>query len=384
MKLVTYCQSRTDWDLLKAGKPCEVILTPKALSRFGKLSFEECVQLANEMRELGFRTLLEWDLLMVESSWNSLRPNLTASFLANFSAVRVQDLGALNFLHKNFPEVLIQPILETSFHSYSAIAEIVEFLGESLDRVILSLEIPKEELSKILTKLTVPTELLGIGPLLLFYTPRSLLSAQFQNEDIRDRLLVGASQESPHKGFPLLENDRGTFMFNPKNHCLLENFNELQEFGLSHLRIDLRNKMEWYSLAAGLFSNYSRENVEKLKEGSGEKYLQGYYRVNKSDVLFKKLKNQRLIPMDQNYLGDILDVEKKAYIALHLNSSEKTIKIGDELEIKTPEGKSKVFRISEMMDANRQFLKEAKSGMVYFPHLSSISIRSKVFLREKT
>ena len=111
---------------------------------------------------------------------------------------------------------------------------------------------------------------------------------------------AGQSEESPHKGFPLLENEHGTFMFLPIDHCLLDSLSELSELGVAHLRIDNRFMSEGlFTRVMEHFNNPSEESFEMIKDASQARLIRGFYNTNKSDVLFKKLKNYRIQRKDK-------------------------------------------------------------------------------------
>src|SRR5690606_4190698 len=133
-------------------------------------------------------------------------------------------------------------IAENGNHNLRALEGWIELASGRMERIVLSIELSKTVISEYVTKLKVPCELLGFGRILLFYTPRPLLSALVpqkvsQNEELA---ALGESEESPHKGFPIVENQHGTFMFHIKEFCLVEFAHELKEMGLSYFRIDQR------------------------------------------------------------------------------------------------------------------------------------------------
>src|SRR5690606_28287579 len=143
--------------------------------------------------------------------------------LDTFDALRVQDPGALEWSLKNTNKPL-QFIAETGNHNFEALKGWVEYCGDRLERIALSIELSRPVLEEFVKKLKVPCELLVFGRILLFYSPRSLLSPLSPEKiAVNEELAaLGESEESPHKGFPIVENRHGTFMFHIKEFCLLE------------------------------------------------------------------------------------------------------------------------------------------------------------------
>ena len=48
------------------------------------------------------------------------------------------------------------------------------------------------------------------------------------------------SEESPHRGFTIIENIHGSFMLNPKKQSLLQVLDQVLECGVEFLRVDQR------------------------------------------------------------------------------------------------------------------------------------------------
>ena len=71
MKLTSYAKTLHELNILKDQGYSEVILEPKSLARFGKLSNDDFKSLSLRAKELGLRVLLEWDVLMTEDVFQS-------------------------------------------------------------------------------------------------------------------------------------------------------------------------------------------------------------------------------------------------------------------------------------------------------------------------
>ena len=239
MLVVTYIQNMKELGLAKEHGVSEVIISPKGPSRFGTLKDSEVNELGRQAKEIGLKSVLELDALLTEQEL--LNVDLKSYELSNFDALRVQDPGLLELvLHKT--KLPVQLILEGGNHNLPGLMEWRDYLGPRLDRMVLSIELPKDKLQEYKEALSVPVEFLVLGRILLFYTPRNLLSAMLPEDDeLRTKpqiTAVGESEESPHKGFPVLENNRGTFMFHIKHQFLMEHLSELQF--LDAARVDLR------------------------------------------------------------------------------------------------------------------------------------------------
>jgi U32 family peptidase len=297
-----------------------------------------------------------------------------------FYAIRVQDPGALNYLVENFPDLKVQMILENGNHNLAAIKNWVALGGQNLERIILSIELPKDILKTYifeLSKLKISAELMGLGPILLFYSPRSLLNPLLEVKKDEVSALV-SSAESPHKGFKVVENSHGTFMYNTRDHFILDEIESLREMGLPYLRVEADPSL--LSNISSLIDNFTQEKVDSIKEKYPNKLMKGFFLVNKTDVLFPKLKNYRIARLDENYLGEVVDVHKKKMMGILLKNPKLDLEIFDSIEIKTPEGKSKTLKVLDLKNSSLDKIERAQSGSIVFvPHLGGVSVRSAIF-----
>ena len=81
------------------------------------------------------------------------------------------------------------------------------------------------------------------------------------------------------------ENKHGTFLIHPKDHCLLDVVEELNELNIDYARVDFRMLPELSTVSVGekLESNF---NLNELKELNPRPIIKGYYNVNRSDAFF--------------------------------------------------------------------------------------------------
>ena len=379
MKLTSYGRSLHDLNILRDQGFEEVILEPKSLSRFGKLSHDEFVSLATRAKELGLRVLLEWDILMTEDVFTSKLKEIH-SYIPHADAVRVQDPGAFGWVVRNTDKPL-QFIAENGNHNLPALEGWVELAKGRLERLILSIELSKTSIQDYVQKLNVPCELLGMGRILLFYTPRPLLSALAPEKMSMNGELaaLGESEESPHKGFPIVENAHGTFMFHIKEFCLVDFAHELREMGLGYFRIDQRWDNQLLAEISGLVQNFDVSQFEAFKERYTQDLMRGFYLVNKTDVLFPKLKNSRLQKREGDYIGEVLEAEKSSHLAIMVKNP-KGLKKTDLLKILHPKGEIFETKIYSLRNLSLEEVDEIAAGnLAIIQFVGGVWVKSQVF-----
>lgn len=371
----------------------EVIVGTSLLSRFSENSLTALMEMISYNQTLKLPLLLEWDILAQENRFKKSTEELAKLPLHEFSAIRLQDPGAVNYIKSHYPWLKIQLILENGNHNFEGLCRWSDFLGEQLDRLVLSNELSREHLVKYSQSLKAKIEVLAFGRILLFYSPRSLLTPLNKSEiseNIRSKNLeaFGTSEESPHSGFPLIENVHGTFMFNVKDLSLIEHINELKEMKVEAVRFDTR--FDNSDLFLGKFLSHTLIKNEttlgaEIKLKHPRALIKGFYNVNKSDVLFPKLKNSRIQRFDAYYLGEVIDVERDEQITLIIKSEDLCLNLGDSIRLVTPEGKIKISQIKDLKNVSKESLNKAsRDEICTIPYLSGIVAKTQVYLEQKT
>jgi putative protease len=380
MKLTTFAQSLNDLNLIKDQGLKEVILGHQDFSRFGKLKTEDFFELSKRAKELGLKVIFEWDILMTENTFLKLALEI-APFLDSFDSLRVQDPGALEWGFKNTTKPL-QFIAENGNHNLPGLQGWIDHVQGRMERIALSIELPKIKIEEYCKILKVPCELLGLGRILLFYTPRQLLSPLSEdklsfNQEIS---AVGESEESPHKGFPIIENRHGTFMFHIKDFCLVDFAQELKSLGLRFFRVDLRfSAFDQLKEIKALTEEFNEDSFGAFKEKYPQDLMRGFYLVNKTDVLFPKLKNHRLQSREGNYLGEVLEAEKGSHLAIFVKNS-KGLRKTDKLKIVHPKGEvfeALIYSLRNLSLEEVEYIEPQKTALIQF--VGGVWVKSHVF-----
>ena len=354
MKMVVVLEKNENLSTLKKSQVQEVVLAVHGFSRFPVFEKEEALSLAKNCLSNGLRPLLEWDILMTEAVLEKTAKNLDSIFLDCFSAIRVQDLGGLNFLKKHFPQKKVQLILEHGNHNFESLQAFSK-IHPCLERMILSPQIPGDLLKKYASELSCPIEILFQGPLNLSYTPRHLLS-RLGEKEVNLKSLEGRAHE-----LHALENDHGTILFHALRFSLEGRKDELDTWSNCLFRIDPR--------------------LSKVSTGTTE----GFFEKNESAEVFVHLKNTLIERRDGYYLGEVIDVVREHYIGISLSHPKRSIKINDWLVFQTPEGRIKEQQVTELWNFLLEPLTEGKNGeIVFIPHRGTVSVRSSVYFKAQS
>lgn len=189
---------------------------------------------------------------------------------AGFDAVIVSDLGMFQLTREIAPDMEIHVSTQANNVNYKS-AEAWYKMGAK--RVILAREMSLDEIAEIRNRTPEGLELEAFvhGAMCISYSGRCLLSNYMTNRDSNQgacshpcRWKYFLMEESrPGEYMPVFENERGTFIYNSKDLCMIEHIDKLIACGLDSFKIEGRVKTEYY--LATVVKAY-REAIDKYFE----------------------------------------------------------------------------------------------------------------------
>lgn len=281
-------------------------------------------------------------------------------------AVIVSDLGVLSVVKEVNPAIPVHISTQANVTNYRSAMKYKE-LGAS--RIIAARELSLAELALIHQKVPdIELEAFVHGSMCISYSGRCLLSSFMCGRDANRGDCAQScrwkyylmEEKRPGEYFPVVEDERGTFILNSKDLCMIEHIPELVKAGITSFKIEGRMKSSFYvstvvrayrmALDAYLSDpgNYAfrQEWLEEVSKVSHRSFTTGFF--------FNKPGHE-----SQNYgTSSYIQTHEFAGIVLEYNEREKTVLIeqrnrifaGDEIEIMQPDGKDIRFRINDMWD----------------------------------
>lgn len=237
-------------------------------------------------------------------------------------------------------------------------------------RVVTARELSLKEIKEIRDNIPDDMEIETFvhGAMCISYSGRCLLSSFMTGRDSNKGACTHpcrwqyavVEEKRPGEYMPVYENERGTYIFNSKDLCMIDHIPELILSGVDSLKIEGRMKTALY--VATVARTYRMaiddffEDPEKYKENI-PKYIelmsQGIYRQYTTGFFFGKPDENSQV-YDKNdyehsytYLGIIGDVDEDGMC--HFEQRNK-FSIGDEIEVMKPDGRDIKVKVSKMMD----------------------------------
>ena len=225
----------------------------------------------------------------------ALPPYLEQLQDAGVDALIVADLGAFTLAGKYAPKCARHISTQQSIANYECAKAWYE-LGAQ--RVVLARELNLEEIRTIRenTPKELEIETFGHGAMCVSYSGRCLLSNYMTGRDSNRgacaqpcRYQYALMEEKrPGEYFPVFEDEKGTYIMNSRDMCMIDHLKELQDAGVDCIKIEGRAKSAYYAaivtgayrhciddVAAGReISPLWRNEVEKV---SHRIYSTGFY-----------------------------------------------------------------------------------------------------------
>lgn len=223
-------------------------------------------------------------------------------------------------------------------------------------RVVLARELSLAEICEIREKCDVSLEMFIHGAMCISYSGRCLLSNYFTGRDSNRgscaqscRWKYALVEETrPGKYFPVAEDERGTYIMNSKDMCLMPNIRDVIESGVDSLKIEGRMKsvhyvasiVKAYRLAIDAYFE-DKEHFEvqqswldELEKVSHRAYTTGFYyhRPGADDQIYGKTSYDQT----SDFVGLVRSYD--AGTGWAVVEQRNNMKIGQEIEVFQPTG----------------------------------------------
>lgn len=234
-------------------------------------------------------------------------------------------------------------------------------------RVVNARELSLAEIKEIRANIPEDMEIESFihGAMCISYSGRCLLSNYFTGRDANRgecthpcRWKYAINEETrPGEFLPVYENDRGTYIFNSKDLCMIEHIPEMIDAGIDSFKIEGRMKTALY--VACVARTYRKaiddylESEQKYRDNMGwylSEISKCTYRQFTTGFYFGKPSEEAQIYDNNTYINEYVYlgmVDKKDSESAYIEQKNKFC-MGDEIEIMKPDGSNvatKVLRI---------------------------------------
>ncbi|MBT8359061.1 MAG: U32 family peptidase [Deltaproteobacteria bacterium] len=342
----------------------------------GNFTHDELQSAVNYAHKAGVKAYVACNVYSRNSEQKAVIEYLKYIKKIGADAVIISDPGILMEANRVMPEVPVHLSTQANTTNYKSVL-FWEKLG--VKRINLARELSLKEITEIASRSTLKIEVFVHGAMCISYSGRCLLSSFMTNRDSNRGMCshpcrwkyAVVEELRPDKYYPLTEDDRGSYIFNSRDLCMIEHIRELTESGIDSLKIEGRMKSVNYLASTvkvyreAIDSYYSSpENykiiprwIEELASINNRGYCTGFYFGDPDQVLPNYTKNK---PTDAHlFLAKV--IQKAGDHKAHLEARNKIFK-GESIEILKRKGPVVKDRIIDISDSDGQSLPFAQPG----------------------
>ena len=247
------------WESLKAAADFGADAVYAAGKSYGMRAFadnftpEEIARAADHLHQRGKKLYITMNAAFHAQDFAGLNDYIAALRDAAVDAFIVTDPGVMMACRRIAPDVPLH--LSTQANTTNA-ASARFWHEQGISRIILSRELSLEEIAEIRhnTPKTLELEVFVHGAMCIAYSGRCLLSSFFTGRSGNSGACAQPCRweyhiyERGYEGeyFPIFSDDRGTYVLNSKDLCMIEHLDKLRDAGVVSFKIEGRMKSAYY------------------------------------------------------------------------------------------------------------------------------------------
>ena len=295
---------------------------------------------------------------------------------AGVDALIVADLGAFTLAGKYAPHCERHISTQQSIANYEC-AQAWYDLGAT--RVVLARECSLKEVAEIRQKVDprLEIETFGHGAMCVSYSGRCLLSNYMTGRDSNRgacaqpcRYQYALMEEKrPGEYFPVFEDEKGTYIMNSRDMCMIDHLKDLMDAGIDCIKIEGRAKSAYY---AAIVTGAYRHCIDDIYAGrpidpvwrdevdhvSHRHYSTGFYYGQPGQYT----ENSRYL-REWQIVAKVDSCDENGVAVCSLNNK---FKAGDELEIVGPGLRPFTFTAEDIRDEEGNVLEEPRHPEMKF------------------
>ena len=347
--------------------------------RFGLRAFsdnfgdDEIIKAIKYAHDHNVKVYITVNILAHNDDFNGLLDYLKFLDQNKADGVIVSDLGIAKLVLDNTDLELHVSTQANITNLYSA--KVWQNMGAK--RLVLARELNLKEIYNIKKELNddIDIETFVHGAMCISYSGRCLLSNYLTGRDsnkgacaqpCRWNYALGIKDNKDDISYyPIQEDNKGTYILNSKDLCLINNIKDLYDAGINSFKIEGRMKSNYYVATItnayrraidDFYNNIKRDfdYISELQKTSNREFTTGFYfdSDQKTNTLTSKVSQTYM------YTAVVLDYLDNNYLLVeHRNK----FKLGDTLEVLSPdENFNKTFKVEEILDLNKNKIEEVK------------------------
>lgn len=360
--------------------------------------FEQLVKAVESAHSKGVKVYLTCNTLPRNNELPFFEQFVREAVEAKVDALIVADIGLLMLIKRYAPDMEIHISTQTGIVNYATARELYD-LGAK--RIVLARELSLDEIAEIRAKTSpdLDIECFVHGAMCVSFSGRCLLSQYLVNRDANRGECAQPcrwgyhlmEEKRPGEFFPIFEDEKGTYILNAKDMCMIEHIDKLAEAGVTSLKIEGRAKSAYY---VTVVTNAYRMAVDDYYKHPYDFKLPDWIRDEVYKVSHRKYCNGFFFgtPEESQYYENSGYIRNYDIVAVVDHCEDGTVYCtqrnrffaGDEVELLSPSTKPVVMTLDVLFNENGEQIKVANHAMMKFSFKSDISFPSGTVIRKGT
>ena len=342
----------------------------------GNLSVPEIEKAMDWMHERGAKGYMTVNIYPHNGDILPLRDYISKIRHIPIDAFLVSDPGVMGLLREQIPDAEIHLSTQANTTNYLSAAF---WASQGVKRIVAAREVSLEELSVMRENLPAEIELEAFvhGAMCISYSGRCLLSNFMAGRDANRGACTHpcrwkyslVEEQRPGEYYPVEEDNRGSYIMNSRDLCMIDRIPDLADAGVYSLKIEGRMKSMYYvatvvsayraAMDAYLADpeGYSFDTAwyDELCKASHREFTRGFYYNKPTDKDQNYLTSDYI--RDYSFVGLVRDTDEKS--GLTTVEQRNKFSVGDTVEIFGPHTAYWEETIEEMYDEDGEPVESA-------------------------
>ena len=291
-------------------------------------------------------------------------------------ALIISDPGVFAIAKRVLPEMELHVSTQANNTNYGTY---LFWYQQGAKRVVSARELSLKEIREIRARIPEDMEIESFmhGAMCISYSGRCLLSNFFTGRDANQgacthpcRWKYSIVEETrPGEYMPVYENERGTYIFNSKDLCMIEHIPELVDAGIDSFKIEGRMKTALYVATVArtyrkAIDDYKkdpalyRKNMEWYKEEIGKctyrEFTTGFYFGKPTTD--SQIYDSNTYVKNYTYLGTVEQADGQGRCRIEQKNK---FSVGEQIEIMKPDGRNVLVTVKGITDEDGNAMESA-------------------------
>lgn len=347
----------------------------------------------------GKRVYVTVNVIPHNEDLDGLEEYLVNLYNTGVDAIIVSDPGIIMTAREVAPNLEIHLSTQANNVNYKSATF---WYKQGVKRIVLARELSLEEIKGVRENIPEDCDLEAFvhGSMCMSYSGRCLISNYMTGRDsnrgecaqpCRYKYFL-VEEKRPNQYFPIVEDDKGTYLLNSKDLCMIKHIPELVQSGINSFKIEGRMKSSYY--VASVVKSYREaldsymENPEKYKfkeewmdnllKTSHRDYYTGFYFGDKDSQIYENSSYIR----DYDIVGIVRDYDENSGTA----TIEQRNKIfeGDTVEILRPTGANFKIKIEDLTNKDGEKIDSTPvAQMIYKAKVNEVLEKDYMLIKQK-